>query len=165
MFDLKEHPHTRLNLLTGEWILVSPHRMKRPWQGKVEDLPKDNRPTYDPACYLCPTNKRMDGTENPDYPHAYSFVNDFSALLSDTPTGNVNEQDLLVANSQSGICKVICFSPRHDLTLPLMSIDGIEKVVQLWKDEFQSLAAHPSIKYIQIFENKGEVMGCRCACT
>lgn len=88
------------------------------------------------------------------------FVNDFSALLSDTPIGNVNEQDLLVANSQSGICKVICFSPRHDLTLPLMSIDGIEKVVQLWKDEFQSLAANPSIKYIQIFENKGEVMGC-----
>lgn len=72
MIDLKEHPHTRLNLLTGEWILVSPHRMKRPWQGKVEDLPKDNRPTYDPACYLCPTNKRMDGTVNPDYPYAYS---------------------------------------------------------------------------------------------
>lgn len=160
MFDLKEHPHTRLNLLTGEWILVSPHRMKRPWQGKVEDLPKDNRPAYDATCYLCPTNKRMDGTENPNYPNAYAFVNDFSALLDNTPLGNINENDLLVANSQSGICKVICFSPRHDLTLPLMSVDGIQKVVQLWKDEFQALAENSSIKYIQIFENKGEVMGC-----
>ncbi len=160
MFNLIEHSHTRLNILTGDWILVSPHRSKRPWQGKVEDLPKDNRPQYDPTCYLCPGNKRMDGTVNPNYTGAYSFVNDFSALLADTPVGVINEQELLIANSESGICKVICFSPRHDLTLPLMSLDAIDQVVQLWKTEFEILASNKNIKYIQIFENKGEVMGC-----
>jgi UDPglucose--hexose-1-phosphate uridylyltransferase len=160
MFNLKEHSHTRLNILTGDWILVSPHRMKRPWQGKVEDMPADNRPVYDPTCYLCPTNKRMDGTVNPDYPKAYSFVNDFSALLHDTPTGAVEEGDLLVAKSESGICKVICFSPNHKLTLPLMTVEAIEGVIDLWKEEFTTLSANANIKYIQIFENKGEVMGC-----
>ncbi len=160
MFDLKEHSHTRLNILTGDWILVSPHRMKRPWQGKTETLTKDERPTYDPACYLCPTNKRMDGTINPDYKQAYSFINDFSALLSDTPNGTINNNDLLVANSESGICKVICFSPNHNLTLPQMATSAIENVIDLWQDEFKILSQNPSIKYIQIFENKGEIMGC-----
>ena len=160
MFDLKEHSHTRLNILTGEWILVSPHRMKRPWQGKVEELSKDDRASYDPECYLCPGNKRADGATNPNYEEPFSFVNDFSALLADTPSGNYNEQYLLSAKSESGICKVICFSPRHDLTLPQMNTDAIEKVIDLWQKEFALLAADPSIKYIQIFENKGEVMGC-----
>jgi UDPglucose--hexose-1-phosphate uridylyltransferase len=160
MFDLKEHSHTRLNILTGEWILVSPHRMKRPWQGKVEDLAKDDRPAYDPSCYLCPGNKRADGANNPAYAEPYSFINDFSALLADTPVGGYNEEGLLSAQSESGICKVICFSPQHNLTLPQMSVDAIEKVIELWQREFKELSANPAIKYIQIFENKGEIMGC-----
>ena len=160
MFDLREHSHTRLNILTGDWVLVSPHRMKRPWQGKVEDLPADNRPAYDPKCYLCPGNSRADGSVNPDYTEPFAFVNDFSALLADTPPGEQNEDGLLVAQSESGICKVICFSPRHDLTLPQMSVEAIEKVIDLWQREFRELAANPSIRYIQIFENKGEIMGC-----
>ena len=160
MFDLKEHSHTRLNVLTGDWILVSPHRMKRPWQGKVEDLPKDDRPAYDPTCYLCPGNKRADGSINPDYKEPFSFVNDFSALLADTPEGIYNEEELLSAKSESGICKVICFSPRHDLTLPQMGAEDIEKVIRLWQKEIKEIAANPTVKYIQIFENKGEVMGC-----
>ena len=159
-FDLKEHSHTRLNILTGDWILVSPHRSKRPWQGKVEDLPKDGRPAYDPACYLCPGNKRADGSINPEYKNSFVFVNDFSALLANTPEGSVNEEGLLIANSESGVCKVICFSPRHDLTLPQMKVDDIEKVIELWQEEFTTIASNPSIKYIQIFENKGEIMGC-----
>jgi UDPglucose--hexose-1-phosphate uridylyltransferase len=160
MFDLKEHSHTRLNILTGDWILVSPHRMKRPWQGKVEDLPKDDRPAYDSTCYLCPGNKRADGTTNPAYTEPYSFINDFSALLADTPTGGFNEDGLLSAKSESGICKVICFSPQHNLTLPQMSVEAIEKVIELWQKEFKELTANTDIKYIQIFENKGEIMGC-----
>ena len=159
-FDLKEHSHTRLNILTVDWILVSPHRSKRPWQGKVEDLPKDDRPPYDPACYLCPGNKRADGSIIPAYKYSFVFVNDFSALLANTPEGSVNEEGLLIANSESGICKVICFSPRHDLTLPQMKVDDIEKVIELWQEEFAAIASNPSIKYIQIFENKGEIMGC-----
>jgi UDPglucose--hexose-1-phosphate uridylyltransferase len=160
MFDLHEHPHTRLNLLTGDWILVSPHRTKRPWQGKVETLPADNRPSYDPKCYLCPGNERADGSVNPQYTDSFVFTNDFSALLSDTPAGEVNVEGLLKAQSEKGICRVISFSPDHSLTLPLVSEQGIEKVIGLWQQEFRELSADPSIRYIQIFENKGEIMGC-----
>jgi UDPglucose--hexose-1-phosphate uridylyltransferase len=160
MFELEEHSHTRLNILTGDWILVSPHRTKRPWQGKVEDLPKDDRPAYEATCNLCPGNKRSDGTLNPHYKDTFVFTNDFSALLMETPQGEINEDGLLVAKSEAGICKVICFSPDHSLTLPLMEESAIESVIELWQKEFEELAANPAVKYIQIFENKGEVMGC-----
>lgn len=160
MFDLKEHSHTRLNILTGDWILVSPHRMKRPWQGKVEDMANNERPVYDANCYLCPGNKRSDGSENPFYTETFVFTNDFSALLADTPQGEINKSNLLVGKSESGICKVICFSPNHNLTLPLMSEAAVAKVIELWQKEFEVLSAKLSVKYIQIFENKGDVMGC-----
>lgn len=160
MFEIKEHPHTRKNILTGEWVLVSPNRSKRPWQGKVETVPNDTRPAYDSQCYLCPGNARSDGSKNPDYKETFVFTNDFSALLADTPIGVINKSDLLVAKSESGICKVICFSPDHSLTLPLMAEEDIEKVVNLWQQEFTEISNNPGIKYIQIFENKGDTMGC-----
>lgn len=160
MFDYKEHTHTRYNILTGEWILVSPHRMKRPWQGKVEAPTTAPSVAYDASCYLCPGNKRADGSVNPNYQGPYAFINDFSALLTTTPSGAFVEGDLLIAKSEQGICKVICFSPQHNLTLPKMSDEAIESVVDLWQSEFQILAANPTIKYIQIFENKGDIMGC-----
>lgn len=160
MFDLKEHPHTRYNILTGDWILVSPHRTKRPWQGKIESLPPDDRPSYDPGCYLCPGNTRADGSVNPSYIDSFVFTNDFAALLSDTPEGEVDVEGLLKAQSEKGTCRVISFSPDHSLTLPRLSVEGIEKVIELWQKEFRDLAGDPSLKYIQIFENKGEIMGC-----
>lgn len=159
-FDFTSDPHRRLNILTGEYILVSPHRSKRPWQGKVEDQPTDDRPEYDPQCYLCPGNKRADGETNPDYKDSFVFVNDFSALLQDTPDGILNEDELLVAESAKGICKVISFSPNHKLTLPEMEVADIAKVVDVWQNQFNELSQTPWIKYIQIFENKGEIMGC-----
>jgi len=159
-FDLTAHPHTRLNILTGEWVLVSPHRSKRPWQGKVEAPALTRRPSYVDDCYLCPGNTRADGTKNAAYEGPIAFTNDFSALLSDTPAGGVDDDGLFVARSQKGICKVVCFSPRHDLTLPEMEVPEIRKVVDLWCTELKELAAVPFIKYIQIFENKGEIMGC-----
>jgi UDPglucose--hexose-1-phosphate uridylyltransferase len=159
-FDITEHPHRRLNLLTGEWTLVSPHRTKRPWQGKVEDLPNDNRPIYDEKCYLCPQNKRADGDTNPNYTDAFVFVNDFSALLNNTPNGDVNINNLLIANAQKGICKVISFSPKHNLTLAEMQVNDIAKVVKVWQQQFAELSAIEYVKYIQIFENKGDIMGC-----
>lgn len=160
MFDLKEHSHTRYNLLTGDWILVSPHRTKRPWQGKVETLPADNRPVYDPNCYLCPGNKRADGSTNPSYTDSFVFTNDFSSLLKDTPDGSVEIGGLLKAESAKGICRVISFSADHSLTLPLLPVEGIKKVIDLWAEEFETIAADTAIKHIQIFENKGDVMGC-----
>ncbi len=160
MFNSSAHPHTRLNILTGDWVLVSPHRMKRPWQGKVETLPNTTLAEYEATCNLCPTNKRSDGSINPAYTMPYVFTNDFSALLPDTPIGGENIQDLLVSKSETGICRVICFSPNHRLTLPLMQVNEIEQVIQLWKTEFISLSSNKQIKYIQIFENKGEMMGC-----
>ena len=156
--DFKEHAHRRMNILTGEWVLVSPHRTKRPWQGKMEALPADNRPQYDPNCYLCPGNKRADGSLNETYTEPFVFTNDFSALLHDTPKGSYNLNDLLIAKTEKGICRVISFSPRHDLTLPNMSEIDIKKVIDLWQKEFKNLAANPFIKYIQIFENKGDIM-------
>lgn len=157
---INENPHKRLNLLTGEFILVSPHRSKRPWQGQVEKTSADQRPKYDPNCYLCPGNQRADGTLNPDYKDSFVFVNDFSALLPDTQSTFIDEDGLLIAETERGICKVIAFSSRHDLTLPEMEVQDIKKVVNLWQQEFVELRRNHWIKYIQIFENKGAIMGC-----
>lgn len=159
MFEF-DTPHTRVNILTGEKVLVSPHRSKRPWQGQVEDMDNEQRPLYDPKCYLCPGNFRADGTKNPDYKDSFVFVNDFSALLEDVPHHSGDKENLLVYSSERGICKVIAFSPRHDLTLPEMDIQSLLAVVNVWHDEFVALSTKEWIKYIQIFENKGAIMGC-----
>ncbi len=158
-FNMEDHPHKRLNVLTGEWVLVSPHRAKRPWQGQVEKVSEEKRPEYDPKCYLCPGNERIGGHQNPKYDEPYVFVNDFSALLSDTPEGGVDD-GLFQARSESGICKVICFSPRHDLTIPEMEVSEIKKVVDLWTSEYKLIGENDFVNYVQIFENKGSVMGC-----
>lgn len=159
-FSFEEHPHKRLNILTGDWILVSPHRTKRPWQGKVEAAAITQRPTYDENCYLCPGNTRSDGSINLKYTGPYAFTNDFSSLLDNTPEGAVNVNGLLQAKSERGICRVICFSPRHDLTLPQMEVEEITQVIDLWNEEFKTLSKNEWIRYIQIFENKGDIMGC-----
>ncbi|GAC1401009.1 MAG: UDP-glucose--hexose-1-phosphate uridylyltransferase [Sediminibacterium sp.] len=159
-FDIKEHPHSRLNILTGERILVSPHRTKRPWQGKTENFPLDDRSFYNPACYLCPGNKRADGSSNPEYKDAFVFTNDYAALVPGTPEGRVNIDNLLEAKSETGICRVISFSPDHSLTLPMLDRDAILKIIDLWCAEYLSLMNNPAIRYIQVFENKGEIMGC-----
>lgn len=157
--DLKEYPHRRLNILTGEWILVSPHRTKRPWQGKVESPPPVNRPAYDPQCYLCPGNVRAGGECNPAYTSTYVFTNDFAALLPDGPD-TVQQDGFLMAKGERGICRVVCFSPNHALTLPEMVLEDLEKVVETWQREYLELGAFPFVHHIQIFENKGEIMGC-----
>jgi len=157
--NFNENPHRRFNILTGEWVLVSPHRTKRPWQGKVEKLPETGQPKYDPSCYLCPTNERMGGDKNPDYNKPFSFLNDFSALLSDVKKEKYKE-GLLYAESESGICKVICFSPDHSLTLPVMTEIEIADVISMWQKEYKELGVLDDINHVQIFENKGDVMGC-----
>ncbi|HEY64993.1 MAG TPA: UDP-glucose--hexose-1-phosphate uridylyltransferase [Caldilineae bacterium] len=159
-FNMNDDPHRRFNPLIREWILVSPHRTKRPWQGQVEKPPPDERPAYDPNCYLCPGNTRAGGARNPQYTSTFVFTNDFAALLPDVPPGEVNESELLIARSERGTCRVICFSPRHDLTLPEMEEADIRKVVDVWVEEYLSLGANPWINYVQIFENKGAMMGC-----
>ncbi len=157
--DLQEYPHKRYNILTGEWVMVSPHRAKRPWQGQQEEKPSENRPTHDPDCYLCPGNTRANGELNPDYNDVFSFVNDFSALLSDSPQSEM-EDGLLRARGEQGICKVVCFSPDHSKSLAEMSVAEIEQVVRLWQSEYRELGSKDFIHYVQIFENKGAIMGC-----
>jgi len=157
--DLQDYSHKRLNILTGEWVLVSPHRAKRPWQGQNEEVSTTKRPSYDQSCYLCAGNTRINGEQNPKYKDVFVFTNDFAALQNDSKPFEVKE-GLLEAHSEQGICKVICFSPDHSKSLADMDPKGITKVVQAWQSEYTSLGANPNINYVQIFENKGAVMGC-----
>jgi UDPglucose--hexose-1-phosphate uridylyltransferase len=159
-FNFEEHSHRRYNPLTGEWVQVSPHRAKRPWQGQEEKVGEAKRPEYDPSCYLCPGNTRANGEKNPRYTGTYSFKNDFAALSEHIPEGKMEEGDFFLAKSERGLCKVVCFSPRHDLTIPEMEVEEITKVVELWQKEFKELEAKDFVNYVQIFENKGQVMGC-----
>jgi len=159
MNNLYNSPHRRYNILTGDWIKVSPHRTKRPWQGKQESSGSNDRVSYDPECYLCPGNSRAGGKQNPNYSSTYSFVNDFSALLPENDNTEIQD-GLFSAKPERGICKVICFSPRHDLTLPRMDQNQVETVVRLWKEQYQELAGNSWIRHIQIFENHGSTMGC-----
>ena len=166
--------HRRRNALTGEWVLVSPHRAKRPWQGKVEAVAPVTRPRYDPNCYLCPGNTRASGQKNPAYSQVFVFDNDFAALVGEEnesvsmeyhsnpgTAGMDSVQDtLFTSHIETGTCRVVCFSPHHDLTLAEMDCSAIERVVEVWADEYAYLGEKPGINYVQIFENKGDLMGC-----
>lgn len=157
--ELFAQPHRRYNALTGEWILVSPQRTQRPWLGQVEKPAPESRPVYDAGCYLCPGNVRAGGDHNPAYEHTFVFDNDFAALLPDTPAARLEEAGVLRAQSERGICRVICFSPRHDWTLPDMPLRDIRRVVDVWADQTTELGALDLIHYVQVFENKGAMMG------
>src|SRR5919108_1731727 len=157
MFD---SPHRRFNSLTREWVLVSPHRAKRPWLGQVEKKPVQSLPAYDPTCYLCPGNERAGGVRNPPYTGTFVFDNDFAALLPE-PSSEMHEEDssMLVSEAERGICRVVCFSPRHDLSLPELDLPVIENVLNTWAGQSADLGDRDVIRYVQVFENKGEVMG------
>jgi UDPglucose--hexose-1-phosphate uridylyltransferase len=157
-FNLQQQPHRRFNPLTREWVLVSPHRTQRPWLGQTDAVSK-TRLSYDPACYMCPGNARAGGVHNSNYEGVYVFDNDFPALLADTPEGTYERGELLIAKSEAGICRVMCFSPRHDLTLSRMNLSDIEQVVNTWSEEYARLSALPLIHHVQIFENRGAMMG------
>jgi UDPglucose--hexose-1-phosphate uridylyltransferase len=158
---LTEDPHRRWNPLTNEWVLVSPHRAGRPWQGQLEKVPARREPEYDPSCYLCPGNSRAGGVVNPSYPSTFVFDNDFAALKPGVPRDRLDVEDrgLLVAEGEPGLCRVICFSPRHDLTLSTMQSSDIENVIHTWTAQFRELGQMPEINHVQIFENRGSMMG------
>ena len=156
---LNDHPHVRFNPLLREWVLVSPKRTDRPWQGEVEPDRRNQVPEFDPGCYLCPGNTRAHGKTNPQYDSILVFDNDFPALASAAPDTRYGDSDLLVARSEQGICRVLCFSPRHDLTLSRMSAGEIRLVVDAWIGEYVALAKRPEFNYVTIFENRGSMMG------
>jgi UDPglucose--hexose-1-phosphate uridylyltransferase len=158
---LSEQPHRRFNPLANEWVLVSPHRTQRPWQGAVDKPPALAALAYDPECYLCPGNARVGGVRNPHYPATFVFENDFAALKPSVARERVDlgGKGLLVAEGEPGICRVMCFSPRHDLTLSTMTPSAIEEVVRAWILQSEELGAMPEINHVQIFENRGSMMG------
>ncbi|TAH52022.1 MAG: UDP-glucose--hexose-1-phosphate uridylyltransferase [Chloroflexota bacterium] len=156
-------PHRRFNPLTNEWVLVSPQRTQRPWLGQVEKTPQEHLPRYDPNCYLCPGNARAGGVKNPHYDATFVFDNDFAALIPDAGENETafapHTAPLLRAEPMPGKCRVVCFHPRHDLTLSLMTTPEIETIIHTWTRETNSLGALEYVNYVQVFENKGAAMG------
>ena len=156
--DLQGWPHRRFNPLSGEWVLVSPHRTRRPWRGEVDEGGAEQRVAYDPTCYLCPGNERAGGQRNPRYEHTFVFTNDFPALLPDTP-GISAGGSLLQAETEPGTCRVVCFSPRHDQSLGELDLEELDRVVGVWTDQYAELAGDAAVNHVQIFENRGSMMG------
>jgi UDPglucose--hexose-1-phosphate uridylyltransferase len=159
--DLNRDPHRRFNPLTQEWVLVSPHRTQRPWQGQVESAAPVNVPAYDQSCYMCPGNTRANGARNPRYDSTLVFENDFPALLPRTSEAVLDhdQRGLMLARGEPGVCRVICYSPRHDLRLATLDTAAVREVVKLWVEQYAELGALPAINYVQIFENRGAMMG------
>jgi UDPglucose--hexose-1-phosphate uridylyltransferase len=157
--DFLGRPHRRRNPLLREWVLVSPQRTERPWQGRVESAAGPPPVQYDPQCYLCPGNARAGGHRNPPYTGTFVFDNDYPAMLPDVSPGEVDQDGILRASSERGICRVVCFTPRHDLTIPVMTQDEVRNVVEVWTAQYRDLGALPWVKYVQIFENRGTLLG------
>jgi UDPglucose--hexose-1-phosphate uridylyltransferase len=158
--DWRTLPHRRRNPLTGEWVLVSPRRLERPWQGEtLETAGSVPLPPYDPACYLCPGNLRANGRRNPPYETTFSFDNDYAALIDDVPAAGLDERELLVAQSERGRCRVLCYTPRHDLGIAAMDLPSVRAIVDAWAEQYLTLIALPYVSAVTIFENRGSMMG------
>lgn len=157
-FSVNEHPHRRFNPLSGEWLLVSPHRTKRPWQGQQEVNQWVDTGSHDPNCYLCPGNPRVGGEQNPLYTHSFVFTNDFAALMPEVPAAPHNQDPLFQIEAEAGTSRVICFSPDHSKTLPLLTDEEMQSVITTWIEQTRELSS--CYTSVQIFENKGSVMGC-----
>ncbi|HET6145659.1 MAG TPA: UDP-glucose--hexose-1-phosphate uridylyltransferase [Candidatus Acidoferrales bacterium] len=159
LVELKNAPHRRFNPLLREWVLISPQRTQRPWQGQTDESTVSAAQAYDPRCYLCPGNVRAHGTKNPSYKSTFVFDNDFPALLPEAPQEKHSDSRLIVAQPESGMCRVGCFSPQHNLAIPLMTTEMIGEVIEMWVEQYNQMASIDWVRHVQIFENRGAMMG------
>ena len=157
--DWLRRPHVRFNPLTRTWLQVSPQRTQRPWQGETAPPARRDVPEYDPDCYLCPGNERAGGARNPHYESTFVFDNDFAALVPDTPPGVLDENGLLIARAEPGVCRVVCFTPRHDLSVARMTTAQMRLVIDAWAAQYTELGALPFVRSVVVFENNGPMMG------
>lgn len=159
MHEWRAYPHRRLNPLTGEHVLVSPRRLQRPWLGETFEARPAARPHYDPTCFLCPGNERSSGLRTPPYEATFAFENDYAALTPEVPEARLDDCGLLVMRSERGHCRVLSFSPRHDLDIAAMEIRSVRAVVDAWAIQYRELASLASVSAVTIFENRGAMMG------
>jgi UDPglucose--hexose-1-phosphate uridylyltransferase len=157
--NLRTTPHRRWNPLLREWVLVSPHRTQRPWLGKIDKVVPPQVIEYDPECYLCPGNVRAEGLRNPKYTETFVFDNDYPAMLPNVSADEIVQDGLIFGRVERGICRVVCFSPRHDLTIPRMQQEEVRRVVEVWTQQYRELGELPWVKHVEIFENRGVLMG------
>jgi UDPglucose--hexose-1-phosphate uridylyltransferase len=153
MWEERWHP------LREEWVIVAAHRQARPWSGAEVGVQTPRPPSFDPACYLCPGNARVSGAVNPRYAGTFVFDNDHPCVGVTAPRELATPPGIYRTRPATGIARVVCYSPRHDVTLAELDVASVDALLETWQEQMRELATHSDVSFVLIFENKGEFVG------